>query len=606
MPTKTKNEYQVTSEFLGYVSKKDITNLPEVSKDEHRVAYLVSPSQNVLSNDGERIGARPGFTLDGAASTDLYPIRSSYDWITHLGSERNLRLYNQTLQVRYGGVWYSLKTDFGASVVINFAEYWDTTESMDFLLMVDGTTNVYEWSGAITTFASATANTITKQGSGTWAASGFLTAGTREVIINGTTYAYTGGESTTTLTGVTPDPTSAGHAVASVVLQAIRTTANSAIGTLPDTFANDLIANLNNQIYYGSLTDRRVFVSDQNNYKDCGASSPRVPGEGATITLDQTPIGFVVQEDTMYASSYDFWYQVEFKLSADLTKEAFVIKRLKTAPGQGAKSQALIWKIKNEIVFVSNEPTLDTLGRIENIDTPQSVPLSDLIKTDFDSYTFTNGHGIYHKNNIYLALPSEGLVLIYNLARGFWEAPQVLPVRRFAIIGGSLYGHSSAVPETYKLFDTSVYSDNENPYHCIAAFSYQNFGTRTDKKNFTHVFSEGYISPNTTLDAGVKLDFGGYTSVLEYEIKGNDSAIIFQTEADGSLGKSPIGKNPIGSVTDSISNLPKFRVFHSGVKQDFYEVQMVYESNEVGMQWELLAFGQDATISGANNNDITK
>jgi len=600
--------------FLGYRAKTDITALPP--------GVLVSPSQNVLTNDADRVGIRQGYTLDGDANTALTPIRSSYDWKSSTGHERNLRFYDDELEYRYVDAddvvtYRRLKDGFSTTALLQFAEFWDTTEKIDVLLFVDGSSNIYEWSGAVGTIASAGTNTLTLAGGGTWAASRFLTSGTRKVVIQGIEYTYTGGESTDTLTGVTPDPAVASPAIVAgdIVHQAVRTTAFSAF-TKPATFANtdpkDLIAVLNNRVWLGYTKSRYVHVSAQNTFTTYTPSSPRAPGEGDTLTLDGavtaiTPETNESDNDTaamLISAGEDFWYRITYQTSSDFTKESSYIKRLLTAPGQAALSQYAVAKAKNTTVFISKEPTFDQLGRVESIDTPQSRPLSDDIKLDFESYDLADAHVIYHRSYLYLALPAEDLVLMYNLKRGFWEAPQVLPIRRFAVIDGELYGHSSAVPETYKLF--TGWNDNEFPIHATAAFAYENQGRRDAKKSETAHFTEGYISSNTALTLGLKYDFGGYTSIVEKEISGTDDSIVFATTADGSIGKNPIGQQPVGSITDSISGIPKFRVIHDLVRQDYYERQVLYETNEMDQQWEILAYGSNATLSPDNQTEITQ
>jgi hypothetical protein len=590
-------EFALITQFQGYRNKTDVTNMPP--------GVLVSPSKNVISTDGDRIASRKGYELYGATSVALTPIESSYEWQTHRGNTLPLRSFDDTLQVDIGGTWYDLLTGL-AAVDFNFAEFWDTTEVQDLLLFVNGSSNIYDWSGGHTTFASATVNTIVKEGSTSWAEEGFLTSGTRKVIIEGIEYTYTGGESTTTLTGVTPDPTLGGHTAGDVAIQATRVQANSAITStnvsVPADFANDLIEVINNQIYLGSLTSRAVYVSQVNSKSNFSKSSPRLPAEGEKITLDGTPTAFVVQEDVMYISAgQEQWYTVASTLSSDLTKESLTVKRLTTSTQQAARSQGAVAKIKNSIVFISNEPTLDTLGRVEQITTPQAKPLSDPIKNDFDNYDFTNCHLKYFKNNLYIALPVEGIVLIRNLEKGFWEAPQILPVRRFAVIGNELYGHSSATAETYKLF--TGYNDNTLPIDAVATFSYQNFGERVKLKNFTEHYSEGYITENTDLTLTINYDYQGFTQITEKTIEGDDSAILFGTpDTDTSLGTESLGSEPLGGGGSDEEEVlpPKFRVISTMTKQDFYEVQFQYSSYGIDQQWELLAFGPATSLSTAD------
>jgi hypothetical protein len=594
-------DFQVINKFAGYRAKEDITNLGP--------NYLVSGSKNVLSNESERIAVRSGFTLDGQANNASNPIESAYDFISSNREERHLRSYEDNLEYRYvdgsGNVTWRLLADGFSSVEFNYTDFWDVASQLRVVLFVNGTPNIFEWNGAITTFASATVNTITKQGTTTWAQDGFYQAGTRQIVIDGITYTYTGGEATTTLTGVTPDPTLGAHAVGAVIHQAIRTTPNSAIVDLPDDFQNALISSLINYVYIGSFSDNQVYISKQNDYKDFSFSIPRGLGEGSVLTLDAFPVGFVQQEDVTYITAgTDQWYQVVLELAADQLRETLVVKRLTTTGQQAAQSQALIAKIKTSVVYVSNEPTLDELGKVENILTAQATNISDPIKNDFDLYDFTGGQVFYFRNFIYISIPRDGVVLLFNLAEGYWEAPQTLPIGRFSVIGGEIYGHSSAVPETYKLF-TGV-NDNGAPIEAVAAFGYEQYDKRANLKSFNEYYVEGYISSNTILRLTINYNFMGCLGNPSYDIIGSDAQITCQTGGGGSLGKQSLGKFSFaGRGNTQIGDPPpKFRVIKTFPKVDFYEYQPIFSSTGEDQRWELLAFGPSVTMSTAENVSI--
>jgi hypothetical protein len=675
------------TQFKGYNSKVDPTKLKE--------GYLVAGSQNVLSTDDNNVKIREGYELLGAANTALNPIESSYDWNTHSATELNLRAYDDELELLIGGTWTRVK-DSWSSVNFKFVEWWNTTESQDELVFINGDSNLYTWSGGVTTIASSamniaeagdasnqlsawaitgtvttsnsdnfvlyykltdsagdrtvniykdsagteevmvgtrtgdgiitltesnssgltgvvtvaytgddttvSANTltitwgITKNGTATWAEARFNTAANKKIMINGTEYTYTGGEATTTLTGVTPNPS--GEAEDSNAIQSIVTVSNTpASGT-----NNDVIGILNNQIYIGDFVQRTIYICAQNDYTTWSPSSPRVPGEAAELTLDGFPKGFIVQEDSMYITGgTDEWYKIDFILSSDNTAEAVTINRLKTSTGEAAHSQSAICNIKNDVAFITQEPGIDTLGRLENIDTPRSKPISNDIKTELEGYNLTNVDTKYYRNNIYFALPSESLVLVYNLQEGYWEAPQVLPVRKLAIIDGVLCGHSNAVPETYKLF--TGHNDNGNPIEAIAKFSYLQYGDRDRYKTLDEWFTEGYISSNTDLTLELNYDYNGATSVQDITISGANEKMLFTSAKTIGLGKSVLGSEPLGTTTDEIEDLSKFRIIDTMVKQDFFEIQPTYKTNQIDANWKLLAFGSNANYS--SNEPIT-
>jgi hypothetical protein len=620
-------EHEIISSFkFGYRNREDKTNLDP--------SVLVDGSQNVLTNVYGRISARKGYTLDGPANTASAPISSSYDWEMHIPYTTNdadvdtgntiqhLRGGSLTsagndgkLQYRYvdsaGTVtWKDLITDLD-SVNFNFCDYWDNSMLQSRLLMVNGESNIREWSGGIATLTTVLAAGITKAGSESWAELGFYPTGTHTVWLSGVAYAATGGWGTTTLTGVSPTPFATAHTVGAVIHQVPEKTLLSAMGGITTSFTVGLIANLRNQIYIAPESRNEVFVSKVNNYKNYSYTAPtRVVGEGMLLTLDGIPKALVSQEDRMYiAASLDQWYQTKFTLSDDLTKEALEVVRLKTTPQQGAKSQGLTSKIKNNVIFVSNEPILNSLGWVENIyGEPQTSDLSFPVVNDFNSFDFTDGQVIFHKNFIYVSVPKESRVMIYNMTNPnnkYWEAPQVLPIGRFSIIDGNLYGHSYLTSETYKLFDG--YNDNGNFIQANAVMAFNSHGMRSQSKGFNEYYVEGYISSNTTLSLGLQYDIDGCATNTSFDIVGDDTQIVCIGSDNNLLGKKELGKVPLGADMAVASTTPvKFRVVKTMPKVPYYEYQVSFNSVGYDQNWEILAFGCAWSRTFEGNNKITQ
>ncbi len=610
-PTKAKaqtasTDFELVSAFHGYRNREDKTNLPP--------GYLVAGSQNIIINTASRVSVRKGYALDGPASKTLltHP-PTSFDWVTSFGGERNMRTGSDNLQYRKVTstnlvTWVDLMTGV-SPMAFNYTTFFETsTEKITVMLAVNGSSNIYEWSGALADYASSTVNTITLQGTATWAQLGFyVTTAGRAIVINGTTYTYSGGESTTTLTGVAPDPTGAGYVPGNYIQQAVITHTNASLsgGTVPTTFPNGLIEVLNNQIYLGALSglnSNNVYVSKVNDFTAFGYTTPvRVVGEGAQLTLKGTPTAFIPQESSMYICVVpDQWYQTTFTLSSDLSKESLQIVPLKTAFQQAALSQAAVSKIKNSVVLLTRETTLDELGRVVNIlATPQQQNYSNPIKNDFDLYSFKDASVIYWRDNVYVAIPQEGLVLIYNMFYQWWETPQVLPVGRFAVIGGLLYAHDYYTQQSYQLF--TGYNDNGNPIDARALFSFQNYGTRSHLKSFNEFYTEGYISSNAILTLGLQYDIDGCATNTGYQLHGSNSQFVCTINSDASLGKAPLGKNPLGGQLGgnvTVASLPpKFRWIKTFPRTNFYETQVSYSSNAIDIQWEILAFGPKVRLA---------
>jgi hypothetical protein len=374
--------------------------------------------------------------------------------------------------------------------------------------------------------------------------------------------------------------------------------------------SNDLIANLRNQVYVASFTNQGVYVSNVNDYKDYGFTTPtRVVGEGAILTLDGIPVALVPREDQMNISAgKDQWYKTQFTLSADLTKEELTVLRLKTTSDQATQSQALTSKFKNNVVFVSNEPILESLGWIDNVyGEPQLTDISFPIVNDFNALDFTDGEVRYHKNFVYVSCPKASKVFVYNMTNPdnkYWEAPQILPVGRFSVIDGDLYGHSYLSSETYKLFNG--YDDNGNFINAVANLAFNSHGMRHCSKGFNQYFVEGYISSNTTLTLGLQYDIDGCATVTEFDILGNDTQVVCIGSDYNLLGKNALGKKPLGGDIAINQMIPKFRIVKTFPKVPYYEYQVSFQSSGKDQQWEVLAFGCAWSRTFEGNNKITK
>lgn len=615
--TSTKSDgFTIVNNFkLGYRNREDITNLPP--------GVLIVGSKNVMTNVSERIQVRKGYELDGDVSSTAAAILASFDWLTRGNDEKHLRAGFLTsagndgkLQYRYvdsstGAVtWRDLTTGL-TTVAYNFTTFWNTTESLRECLFVNGTSNIYRWNGAVTTLSSTggsgpSSYTITKTGTDTWLDSGFYSSANKSIVINGTTYTYTGGENTTTLTGVSPNPTA--EAAGSVIHQAVVTTANSSMTTITATFKNGLISTLNNQVFVGSLTSSVLWISKVNSYTDYSASTPRQSGEGASLILDDNLVALVPQESYMYVSAgRDLWYNVNFSLqtsTVETTYEQVNAQKLKTGRQQGAFSQACASHMKNNIIVVTKETTIDLIGRLENyFGTPQTKNISDSIKLDVDSYNFDDASIFYHRFYIYVAVPKEGIVLVFNLATNSWESPQTLPISRFYIVDGDLYGHSYNTSESYKLFTgyaDRVYAGFEGyPIDAVASFSYQNFGSRTDYKRANALYMEGYVNQNTIINCTLTYELDGCATVRTFDINGSDTQIVCIPPVSGSLGKESLGKSKLGGAwSSSLTGLPpKFRVQKTFTNTDFFESSLSLSIRGADQRFELLSFGLNVTMS---------
>lgn len=468
--------------------------------------------------------------------------------------------------------------------------------------------------------------TITKSGLSTWAQAGISfgsSVGTQTLLINGTTYTYDATDfvgDTSILYGVTPDPSSISPG--DLATQGVYTIPNAGGSTgLPTTFANQFIGTLTGVVFIGSAQESYIYTSDLGSsvVQAWTAWSPST----RFLTMSNPPATFINQDDQLYVSvGTSQWYVVAISNSLVTTSTVasgatttyhntttflFNINPINTAPLQGARSQAFTTAIQNSIGFISFEPAAQSFGPVTNIlQGPQMVDLSHPIVNLMNDYDFTGGSVKYYRKFLYIAVPQQNTVLIYNMTdpkNSYWEAPQILPISRFSIIDGELYGHSSQVSETYKLF--TGYADRVAPgflgYPIVSdwVFSYENYGSRFSLKRCTKMYVEGYISPGATLAANITTELDGCKKVKTFELEGTNGQFVCISPPGGSLGSEALGKIKLGgSQVASINNLPpKFRWMPTFSNTDFFECSISFSVSGVDAPVDILAFGLAASGS---------
>lgn len=395
----------------------------------------------------------------------------------------------------------------------------------------------------------------------------------------------------------------------------------------PSDFTFDLISQINNQVFFASLNYNLVYMSQAGNYKNYSQSQARLQYEGEQFTTQGTIKAFIPEDKSLYISAgLDEWYLTAFEQTTitnqttgvTLVYENAQLNRLKTTPGQASQSQALTTKIKNNIVYVSNEPIFNSLGTVADyLQDPQVVDLSYPIVNDMDSYDYTDGSVLYTKQYTYLAVPKNGLFRIYNMTNPknpYWEAPQMIPLGGFSQLpNGQIIGHSYTTSESYILFNG--YSDRAvttstigNPISCLAVFAFQTEGLRAKRKSFNKFFIEGYTNANTNITVGLVMRSpdNGMTTSQTITVNGNANYVLKQP--DNSLGKFPFGKAPEG--TDTViamqNTLPSyFAVIKTLPRKPYLAFQPYFSSYGVNQQWELLSYGNNAGSTTENETDIT-
>lgn len=717
-------EITTVSDFtVGYRNREDISLL--------KPQTLCPGSHDVLTNVSGRIGSRMGYTIDGAASTVVTPISSSFDWETGYGYIHHFRAgfnsagNNGKIQLRTvstAGVvsWVDFITGL-SSVYCNFAPLYDTTSLQVKIVISNRTGTLYEWNGGYSTVGSATTTTLTTASTLTFAQQGFqqsfsvlgdgtttytrsttgtvktytYTSGTDpsitstlmpvgttisipsgsdagthivtvvgsdtfsfatldgvttnyvgaisydanynsgigySITINGINYTYKGGALSTTLTGVSTLPAlTAGtpfwQSWSSSLFSSYSFTNISP--TPPSTYTCDIInvIQTTGQLMVASMSSNLVYMSVAGNYKSYNRSTARVELEGAVFTTTNGVTNAMVnQEGNMYVSSgLDQWYLTNFvqTTTTDSTTgtttvfETANLVQLKTSSQQATISQYATTKIKDDIVFISNEPILNSLGRVDNITvTPQITDLSYPIVNDMNAYNFQDAWVVYNKLFIYMGIPKQGIFRMYNMTNPknpYWEAPINIPLSGLSFVGNTIIGHSYQTSESYILFNG--YSDRAasinqtgNPISSVAIFAFEVDALRAKRKSFNKFFTEGYMTPGTNVTVNL---FGrspnpGVTPLVSYVLNGTAPYVLNYDQS--SIGKNDLGKNPLAGTTQTIQQgtLPPYFAWNQTfVRFPYLSYQPSISSYGVNQNWQLLSFGTNSAPTSENETDLT-
>lgn len=715
-------------EFLGYNSASDKTSTP--------AGFMVRGSKNVYKKPSGTIASRPGLKRRGSVDSTDAGVKSSFEWLTNVGTERVLRVCNNKLQVESNiadpnvYVWYDLlETSTLASPAATltrfvFDTWWDTDEATDRLLMVRGDDKILHWSGGIAivsagsvgivgginginvatqgtgyevddiltitggggtggqvrvtgvtggavtaidlenpgagysvTAAAAstggqgtgfelqitsvvTTYSITKQGSENWAELGFATniAAEKKIIIDGVEYQYSGGEDTTTLTGVTTDTSSlvSGQIAIQSVLTADFITDND--DEIDESFTVDFIKVIQNQAFVGSYSFRTVYVSANINtvttlgFANFTNTGSLVAGDPLSFTLDSLPKGIGEKDGKviMFGGISDLYVVTpNTNLPVSVNNEYIEQKvEKKVLPGlSAALGHEFISNFSNDLVWVDQNNQLRALGTFANVSDIKPVTLSLAVQEELKEDDFTGGHVRAIDDTIYITAPNNGRDWMYQVrevlnesgqivSERLWHPPQIRGISRFALISGVIHGHSNANPQVYQVWDTlQWYDDDPNqeeiPYSCVAKFPYLHYGRRQGLETFDKIYFEGYMPEGVILNCVIDSDYQGSTASLEVNINGGlKTAQFFSGSVYPSFGDSEFGDNPFGDgILPEASEqelVPKFRAIRDAKPKNFFEYALTVYSQAPNSRWELLCLGTNVRLAAQTPNFIRK
>ena len=681
----------IINSFGGYVSSLDKTNIKE--------NYLVRGSQNVYKRLSGTVAVRPGQKRLGVANTVASPCYSKYVWNTSWGMTYVMVVSNGNLYVVKDNVWYSLLSGLTKTRYV-FDKWWDNTEKKDRCLFVNGTSDIFHWSGGfaqvnglnniitainstptaggtgytvgdiltitsgsanatvkvtivasgavsqvtlvsggdgytvgagnattggtgngctinITAVASPTVNTITlKDTTKSWQQMGFAsnTAGEKKFMIGTTEYTYTGGESTSTLTGVTPSV--AGVADNSYAIQSVMTKS-----TTPNVNQlNDFIKVINNQAYIGSYTSRLCYISSSTDFTNYVVPTPRLAGSPELLTLDGTLKGIGVRQGKAtigYGSGS--WAVISF---TDISNNNIITQKTNVDVKPVSLLQAplaheFIDSTGDNIIYLGQDNQVHNFGDFNNLFVSGYPSLSQEIARELTKENFTGGGLRCIGEFVYLTAPNSGKTYLYQVrssigdngaigAERLWHSPFVWNATFIDQIDGNVVAFSNANPQIYQVWDTGQYYDDspsgeQLPYTCVMAMGYRGGQRRQGLWSFSKQFTEGYISSGTQLNGLMNYNYQGATDSVSFTINSIKKPAYTFGAATSSLGEKNLGDESLGEggvidIANDPDSLFKFKVINSMSIINVFEWQPIYYSDTVNSNWEILALGTNAEV----------
>lgn len=585
----------IISEWKGYNSSYDKTAVAQ--------NVYVKGSQNIYKKLSGVLAVRQGQKRLGVANTIQSEISSEFVWNTSWGATYVLVISNSTLYVVVNNVWYVLQASLTKTRYV-FDKWWDNSLKQDVCLFVNGTSNIYKWNGGFGLISSTTANTIVLDRTIT---ASFLTAASGSVVVNGTTYTYSG-SSGSTLTGVSPNPT--GEANGSGVLQVVATTSNSPASG----FNNDFIKVINNQLYVGSYTSRLLYISSNTDYTNFTEPNPRLAGSPAIRTMDSTLNGIGIKGGNPHVSiGTGEWAVLTFSdITVGTTLTNVINVDVKpVAKLAAAYAHEFIANNGDNLVYLAKDQQVRTFGNFNDSFVNAYPSLSQEISTELMEENFTGGGLKCIGDFTYLTAPVSGKTYLLQerqsvdpnnrvVIERLWHSPFIWNATRVDELSGEVIVFSNANPQIYEVWNTNQWFDDspsgeQLPYSCVLALSYRPGGLRQGLISFDKYFSEGYLTPGTPLNLTINYNYEGATGQIIAPINSQARpAYIFNASA-GSLGDNTPGDKPMGDdidVDDTNNNeLSKFKVINSLALVNCFEFQPTYSSDTANAQWEILASG---------------
>lgn len=574
----------------------------ETKNDPSKISNGANPNgQNTQVDDGDSIKIREyGYEILGTSTTTEDRIESLYTFRRRNGENIMLRGRGSYLEYYEEGndKWEALRST-STSADYGFADYNINTDLRSYVYFGNGDDPFARWTGAhtlITTTATSGATFIFADDT-----TDFLDTGS--IIYCGNTIPYSA-------------KTTTGFQVASAHICDADRGITQAIQEYPTYPRGNIYLLANNRLFIAGIasTTQAVYFSKygdattwaENLVTDSTADSAGIfnLGEGGGAVS-----GMVLDEQSIYIFKKSIVYK------AVLSDSLYTLQPLKTFDAKsqtvGATNKKMIFAGGNGVFYSTPDNQIINLTRVDEIDYPQVVSISNTIKPTTDGAVFSSSTGIFWKNKAYFAIKSDDsigfndAVLVYNYPTQSWESPTIgWNVGDWTIYddgsGEDLYFGSAIDANVYKITDGAV--DNNLGVTANYRTKRFDFGAPELLKEIENVYIEGYITDQTTLTVSLLIDEDGYTQIYKTDILGTETDYIYSADEYNLFGFHPFGYRQFGS--DVQQEKKKFRVYlNKGLRRiPFHNFQLEFASDGENQYWEITSWAVKWRVSSQEEN----
>jgi hypothetical protein len=591
-----------------------MTHLPEDKIPDRNASDIANID---LSSPG-LIQTRKGFRLFGQDTTGIgnglrgYLFRKNFGTIKKVklrviddGTNSKMQWHNASNADEDTGKWEDLVTGLTTDKTMGFAPAnGNDGNKVNLLIFCNGEENFSTWNGATATVASVTSNTIVTNETLT-PDEGFTATG--DVIIDGTSYAYTG-LSSATFTGVTPDPTTQTPSAGTGIAQKADTTTHSSNekGNVLLTAQGKLflsgVSTNESKVHYSTSTDITDFTISSG--LGSGGTFDVMEGGGGINLLESKGKNQVIihKDDSV----------ISYIRDNDGTNAIENFDTLSEGDDTGATNIKAGAVINQESFFATNIEGIKNLKKAIQDASLNLDSITDIILPTVKQYDFSDAAAIFYpeKRAIYVACKSSEDKTFNNKVIALYIRQKIidisidnLNVKDWIVSGNDLYYLSSVDQNTYKLFDEN--SDNETSITHKWVSKEFTFGEPARQKEFNKLYIEGFIKNRTKIKISILYGSLGSKGVKEKIVAWDDNFV--STQKISALGTDVIGTVSLGATSNDIQDSYAFSVpIHFDINRATrYKIKIETEYDDetnVESYWAVSNISTNPTMIGIDHN----